>query len=179
MEAGAAVTETSPYRINLDRESTGPEGKYLVWYWGSRLEVETAESLQEALEDARGYDSGEWANFDHIEGPAGDVPTADVRRWLEELDRRETDRWRAQRESEQGRVRYHVIVRSLDGSSEGEYETTLNETAALSYARELDLPGRVRVYSDVVGDFRSFEKDRTTILNYGDELPPAEEGTQS
>ncbi|MCC3333566.1 hypothetical protein [Nocardia abscessus] len=172
------AADPGPYRVNLYGESTGPEGQYLVWHSGSRLEVETAESLQEALEDAQRHESSEYSIFEHIEGPAGDVPARDVQRWLDKLSREESNRWLARRESDRGRVRYRVVVRSLDGEHEGVYETTFSEVAALSYARELNLPGRVRVYSTIVGDFKSFSKDdQTTVLDYGDDIPPAEEGT--
>lgn len=170
-----SAPEVNPYRVNLDGESTGPEGQYLVWYSGNGLEVDTADSLQEALEDARVHGSSEYSIFDHIEGPVGDVPLDDVRRWLDKRDREESDRWRARRDAERGKVRYHVAVRGLDGRREASYETTLSRTAAFSYARDLNLPGRVRIYSTVEGGMGSWNpKNHTPVLEYGDAIPDVE-----
>lgn len=123
-----------------------------MWHSASGgREIDVEESLQEALSAARMWEDSEYGLFDCIEGPAGVVPERDVDRWIEAVHDREQERRRGMNEDLSGKLWWHVAVKHPNGKTSGDAESTFDEDEARRVANELNLPGRVQIYTTVYG----------------------------
>lgn len=156
---------TGIYKVRTDGRSTGPKGRYLLWYsdrsGGSK--VEQCESLQKALDTSWGKENSERCTIHSIEGPAGAVTSTEMQDWLDAKARESAADRRRWFDDRQGQPIYYVQVRSLD-EIEGIYEIVDDEREALRTARELKLPGRVKVFSIIDGGVDEPENENLHVI---------------
>lgn len=139
-----------------------------MWHYESGDRgVDVEDSLRDALSAARMRRESEYGQFDCIEGPAGVVPERDVDRWIDASHEREYDRYRAMDKDLSGKLQYHVVVKHPSGKTSGEAECTFDEAEARRVADELNLPGRVQIYTTVYGAKRS-ENTKQIVKDWGE-----------
>jgi hypothetical protein len=164
------MSDEPAYLIRLDGESTGPEGRYLVWHYrDGSLEIEPEDSLQLALQTAHTWDDYEYGRFEFIEGPAGIVPQQEIDAWIGAADKRSYARYRAAQADMTGKLQYHVAVKHPTEEMTGEWECTFDEDEARRAAADLNLPGRVQIYSTVYGAAWN-EDTKRVIKDWNDPL---------
>ncbi|QIS18031.1 hypothetical protein [Nocardia terpenica] len=166
-----ASASTSVYKIRTDGKSTGPKGRYLFWYRdkSGASKVESCDSLQGALDTAWRKEHDQDCTPHAIEGPDGAVPETDMQGWLDARSREAAAERRRWHEERQGQPIYYVQIRSLDGV-EATYTIEDDEQQAVRIARELKLPGRVKVYSVIESDASDpgHGEDEQVILDWND-----------
>lgn len=169
------MDEASGYRVDLDGESTGPEGQYLVWHYDGygRLCIEEDESLEDALRTARRWDGSDCGSFDCIEGPVGVVPDGDVQAWICVRERAAAAARTAAVESAGPRTLFEVLLRHPDGSRSARWGTGLSsEEKARERAAEANAPGRVKItaaewHASVAGAYHPGSE--RVVMDYGQE----------
>lgn len=137
------------YTLRSDGESTGPEGKYLVWitvYRASCPRIQVRDSLEGALRAASAWRDAEEGAFDFIEGPAGIVPKQEIEDWFlaRELAAETVSPGR------RNALVYNVAVRDPEARSAfGELDQYFeDQVTAISTAEALALPAdRVKIYA--------------------------------
>lgn len=161
------------YRINIDGESAGPEGRYLVWHYDDgRLCIEEEASLEDALHTARRWDDSDRGSFDCIEGPAGVVLDEDVQAWIRARDHAAAQARKAAAESRPSAY-FEVRLRHPDGVRSGLWDAGLSsEERARERAAEANAPGRVQItaadwHVSIAGAYHPNSK--RVVMDYGEE----------